>query len=99
MYRIDPSRKDLVEEFRANPVGHHSAELQQMLRLVRAEPFPGKHVLVCVRPHREWVLAKLTGRRGDPVEILEDQVFTRVEDAEWEVFRRRWKALTGENLE
>ena len=88
MYKIDPSRMDLVEEFRASPVGHHSADLQQMLNVIRAQPFPGKYVLVCVRPHR-----------GDPVEILEDQVFTRVEDAEWEVFRRRWKSLTGKDLE
>ncbi|MDE0241623.1 MAG: hypothetical protein OXQ84_15765 [bacterium] len=99
MYKIDPTRKDLVEEFRANPVGNHSADLQQMLNVVRAEPFPGKYVLICVKPHREWVLGRLSGVRGDPVEILEDRVFTRAEDAEWEVFRRRWKALTGECLD
>ncbi|MDE0416925.1 MAG: hypothetical protein OXI95_08335 [bacterium] len=99
MYKIDPTRMDLVEEFRANPVGNHSADLQQMLNVVRAEPFPGKYVLICVKPHREWVLGRLSGVRGDPVEILEDRVFTRAEDAEWEVFRRRWKALTGECLD
>ena len=99
MYKIDPSRKDLVEEFRANPVGHHSADLQQMLNVVRADPFPGKYVLLCVKPHQEWILGRLSGVRGDPVEVLDDQVFTRAEDAEWEVFRRRWKTLTGEDLD
>ena len=99
MYKIDSSRKDLVEEFRSNPVGHHSADLQQLLNLMRAGPFPGKHVLICTKPHREWMLGQLSGVRGEPVDVLEDQVFNRAEDAEWAVFKRRWKALTGEDLD
>ena len=36
--------------------------------------------------------------RGDPVELIEDQVFTSLEDAERAVFRLRWKAHTGYDL-
>ena len=67
MYRIDPDRTDLAEEFRANPFGPHSAELQKMLNVMRWEPIEGKYVLVNTVPHREWCLAQLPARRGIPV--------------------------------
>ena len=33
--------------------------------------------------------------RAAPVEVFEDKVFQRLEDAEWEVFNLRWKAHFG----
>ena len=99
MYKVDPSRKDLVEEFRRTPVGHHSADLLMLLNFLRAAPLEGKHVLVCTKPHREWVLAQLSGGRGSPVRLLADQMFTSIEDAEWAVFKLRWKQHTGEDLD
>ena len=98
MYRIDPSRSDLIEEFRRQPFGVHSADLQRLLNELRAEPFPGKHVLICVEPHRKWVLGRLSGVRGAPVEAIEDEVFSDPAEAEWVVFKRRWKAHTGQDL-
>ena len=38
MYKIDPGRTDLAEEFRRNPFGPHSAELQKVLNVMRWEP-------------------------------------------------------------
>ena len=99
MYEIDPSRKDLVEEFRKTPVGHHSPELQKLMNLLRAERFPGKHVLICTKPYKEWRLARLTGVRGEAPEVVEGAVYTTVEEAEWAVFKIRWKAHTGEDLD
>jgi hypothetical protein len=58
---------------------------------------PGKYVLICTKPHREWTLAQLSGERGKPVTVL-DLVFTSIEEAEQEVFRRRWKKFTGSDL-
>ncbi len=99
MYEIDPDRKDLVEEFRKTPVGHHSPELQKVMNRLRAERFPGKHVLICTRPYQEWRLARLSGVRGEPPEVVEGVVYTTIEEAEWEVFKIRWKAETGEDLD
>ena len=44
------------------------------------------------------MLGRLPGTRGAPMETFPNRVFTRVEDAEWEIFRLRWEALTGTKL-
>lgn len=95
MYRIDPDRTYLAEEFRANPLGPHSAELQKVLNVMRWEPIEGKYVLVNTVPHREWCLAQLPARRGIPVTLHRDVTFTDLGEAEWHIFRLRWKKHTG----
>ncbi|MSP83275.1 MAG: hypothetical protein EXQ94_10170 [Alphaproteobacteria bacterium] len=98
MYEIDTKRTDLALEFKKNPWGPHSAELQRILNRMRWEPLKGKHVLVCTKPHQEWKLAELPGERGKPVKVHEDVVFTNLEAAEWDIFKRRWKRITGQDL-
>jgi hypothetical protein len=99
IYRIDPVRDlPLAREFRDNPVGHHSANLQCILNLFRGEPLKGKYVLVCTRPHEQWQLAVLSGERGKPVELLSGAVFSDLKEAEWQVFKLRWQAATGAEL-
>ena len=98
-YRIDPRRdRDLVDEFRQRPIGHHSPNLQRVLNTLRGGPLAGKYVLVCTRPFQEWVLARHPGERGKPIELLREHIFTSKEEAEWAVFRLRWKEHTGEDL-
>ena len=98
-YRIDPRRdRDVVGEFRQKPIGHHSPNLQRVLNALRSGPLAGKYVLVCTRPFREWVLARHPGERGRPIELLREHTFTSKEEAEWAVFRLRWKQHTGEDL-
>ena len=99
MYRIDPERTDLAEEFRRNPFGPHSAELQKVLNVMRWEPIEGKYVLVNTVPHKEWCLAQLPGKRGVPVTLHEDVVFTDLGEAEWYIFKLRWKKRTGVDLD
>lgn len=98
-YRIDPKRdREFAEEFRRNPVGHHSPGLQRVLTVLRGLPLEGKHVLVCTKPHREWQLATLTGERGKPVKLVKGKVYRSLEEAEWDVFKIRWRAVTGDTL-
>jgi hypothetical protein len=99
IYRIDPIKDlALAAEFRENPVGHHSANLQRILNLFRGEPLKGKYVLICTKPHREWQLGMLSGDRGGPVKVLGGQIYRDLRQAEWDVFKRRWHASTGEEL-
>ena len=99
IYKIDPERDfPFAVEFLDRPVGHHSAGLQRLLNLFRGPPLAGKYVLICTKPHREWQLARLSGRRGQPVSIVEGVVFRNLETAEREIFRLRWKEHTGEEL-
>ncbi len=99
VYKIAPADRQLVEEFRNNPVGHHSPELQRVLTRLRGQEPAGKYVLVCTRPHEEFVLAELPARRGQPLKIHHNRVFHSQAEAEWEVFKLRWEQATGEILE
>ncbi len=96
-YMPTPDDRLLIEEFKQNPIGHHSPDLQRLLNRLRGAPMADKHCLVVVEPNRQWRLAKTTGIRGEPVKLL-PQRFSNLSDAEWHVFKVRWKALTGETL-
>ena len=99
IFQIDPVRDlPLVKEFRDNPVGHHSTNLQRVLNVLRGEPLKGKYVLVCTKPHEEWQLAILSGERGKPVRLVTGKYYRSLEEAEWDVFKLRWKAATGQTL-
>jgi hypothetical protein len=98
MFRIDPRRLDLAAEFRANPVGIHSPELQAVLNVMRSLPLEQRYILIRRTPFREWVLAQFTGVRSEPPRIYHDKVFSSAEDAEWAIFKLRWKHVTGEEL-
>jgi hypothetical protein len=97
MYKITPEDRQYVDEFRAQPVGPHSPGLQRILNAMRSAPQAGKFVLVATKPHREWTLGILSGQRGAAVKLT-SHVFTDLNEAELYVFRQRWKAMTGEDL-
>jgi hypothetical protein len=54
-------------------------------------------VLICTSPYCEWVLARHPGGRGKPFEILDQHRFSSLDEAEWAVFRLRWKEHTGQD--
>lgn len=92
-------RLDLAEEFRSNPYGRHSGELQRILNLFRTGPFAGRYVLV--RESRTWPLKLKLARFGtSPHENLTftGDEFSSYAEAEWAVFRLRWKDHTGQDL-
>jgi branched-chain amino acid transport system permease protein len=88
----------VAREFRANPFGQHSPNLQKLLREFRSEPVPGKHALLAIAPHRSWMLIELTGNRQKPFIRHEDTIFTSLAEAEWCVFCLRWERSTGQRL-
>jgi hypothetical protein len=95
MIQFDKTRVDLAREFRANPFGEHSPDLQYLLNIMRT---PGKdpfHVLLVDKMGERWTLAtKEPGTRTPPRRT--NVVFTDLKEAEWHVFRLRWAALAGE---
>jgi N,N-dimethylformamidase len=97
MYDIDPTRIDLAEEFKRQPYGRHSAELQRVLNRMRSEPFEGHYVLLRDGRFGPWRLARLGRRPQDPMTET-GHVFTDRKQAEWVVFKLRWKNLTGQEL-
>jgi hypothetical protein len=98
-YKIDPKvDREWVDEFRNRPIGPHSPQLQRVLNTLRGGVLAGRYVLICTKPYREWVLALHPGRRGKRFEILDGHRFSSREEAEWAVFRLRWKEHTGQDL-
>ena len=95
---IDATRLDLAREFKARPFGAHSGDLQHLLNVMRGLPIENKHVLVMTEPHRQWTLAEMTGEPPRP-RLLSNHVFHSLEEAEWHVFKLRWRELIGEPLE
>ena len=97
MYRFDKTRLDLAREFRANPFGEHSPDLQYLLNLMRRpgpEPF---HVLLMDRPFERWTLAVLTPGGSRPPRRT-NMVFADLKEAELYVFKLRWARLAREEL-
>lgn len=97
-FRLTADRGDLAAEFKARPYGHHSPELEAALDQLRMADPDGKMILVCSRPGREWTVARL---EGDPPRAIinAEPVFSSLEQAEWAVFKLRWKWLTGSPLD
>lgn len=98
-YRIDPQTdRVFIEEFRRRPIGRHSPGLRRVLNAMRYDPSGKQLVLVCRIPFREWVLGEMPAKRTEPMKIEDGPVFHSREEAEWEVFRRRWRLHTGEAI-
>jgi hypothetical protein len=88
----------LAQEFRAQPHGRHSAELQRVLNRMRSEPFRGRHVLVQERKDAPYRLARLGPAPADPISYTGD-TFVTLEEAEWAVFKLRWRSLFDRELD
>lgn len=98
-YRITDDDLQYAAEFRENPLAVPSPGLQRIMNLLRGGPKSGKYVLIVREPFRRWVLGRLPAERGQPMEVLGDHEFTDLAVAEWTVFKLRWKAHTGEDLD
>lgn len=84
----------LAEEFRAQPYGRHSPALEAALDRLRMVNPDGKFIVVCTDRGREWTVAHLVGE--PPRAVLHPElVFASTEEAEWAVFKRRWKHMRG----
>jgi hypothetical protein len=89
MHRIDPSRLDLAREYKHNPTGPHSPDLQKLLKLLRWEPLAGRFVVVQPRRDGPWYLARTTGPKGHPLEMFYAHGYTTLTEAHWALFRKR----------
>ena len=86
----------LAQEFRAQPHGRHSAELQRVLNRMRSQPFDGHYVLVQEYKGMPYRLARLGSTPAEPISYTGD-TFATLADAEWAVFKLRWRDLFGQD--
>ena len=87
----------LAQEFRARPHGRHSADLQRVLNRMRSEPFAGHYILVQEHKGLPYRLAQLGATQSEPISYTGD-TFVTLAEAEWAVFKLRWRRLFGSDL-
>lgn len=97
MLSVDATRIDLAREFRANPAGPHSTDLQQLLKLLRWEPVVGRYLVVQPEPEGPYYLARTTGLKGNPMELF-PSTYSTLDEAYWALFRQRWEQHTEKPL-
>lgn len=98
MHRVDPERLDLAREFKTNPTGPHSPDLQKVLKLLRWGTLSDRFLVVRPRHEGPWFLARTTGPKGHPIEIFRSRGFATQAEAHWALFRQRWQQQTGQAL-
>lgn len=98
MRPIDPQDLDLVRQFHEQPFGPHSAELLEMLKVLRWAPLDDRYIIVQRDPQGTYLIVKQTGRRGAPLLALVGEAYDNLAAAQCGVFRKRWEALTGLRL-
>ncbi len=84
---------DLLSEHQARPLGQHSDRLERVLNYFRRAPQAHKYVIVCTRSWEEWRIGVLSGERGVPPRLLEDERFDSETAAQHGVFLRRVREL------
>lgn len=95
MYRVDPARRDLVEEYLARPFGPHSLELQRLALHLRLAQPAGRLVALTVARHRAWRIGVYAGRRGTPIRSWDDTTYHSLADINRAIFLLQWQAATG----
>ena len=91
---VDADRLDLVDEFRRNPLGPWSEELRQLLWHLRAQTPVGRYVLERAG-ESSWHAVHLVGTRRPRGELVPGPAYETLQDAEWGLFRLRWRDQTG----
>jgi branched-chain amino acid transport system permease protein len=84
---------ELIAEHACKPLGQHSDALERVLNYFRRAPQASKYIGVCMQPWAEWRIGVLSGVRGVPPTILEDQRFTSEPDLQHGIFLRRVRDL------
>jgi len=95
---VDPSRSDLVDEFRKAPLGPYSSELQLLLWRLRAQVPAGRRYVLRQSASGRWQVAGLPLGRRPKWELLGGEEYDTREDCEWAIFALRWRDHTGELL-
>ena len=86
---------ELVAEHAAKPLGQHSDALERVLNYFRRQPTAGKYIIVAVRPWEQYKIGVLSGVRGRPAQVLDEETYASEEEAMHGIFLRRVRELRG----
>jgi hypothetical protein len=95
MYAISERDLPLLKEYRTVPRREWSMELKRLLNRLMIVPPEERVVVLAVTRTGPWRLCRRDGVRGRPFEPIDDRVHESLADAQWEVLKHRWLAVTG----
>jgi branched-chain amino acid transport system permease protein len=84
---------ELIEEHRTTMGKRRSDSLERVLAYFRRAALADKYAVLAVKPFAEYRIVALSGRRGVPPRIVDDQVFKTPEEALHGVFLKRVRDL------
>jgi hypothetical protein len=95
----DEVRERVIAEHRSNPIGkpgkagvpgvQHSEELGHLLDKLRRHPTKGKEVMIALKPFEKYAIGILSGVRGGPITILDNEYYGSEDEIEHAIFLRR----------
>lgn len=84
---------EIIEEYRRQPLGHHSEPLERTLAYFRRLPISQQYAL-----KREgdgtYRMISMSGKRGVPPSYVNDEVFQTLHDGYFGIFMRQIKDMT-----
>ena len=80
---------DLIEEHRRNPTGLHSENLERVMLYFRKRDLTGKYCVYAIEPFKKYRIVALSGLPGVPPRVVDDRIYSTIDDAYHAVFLRR----------
>ena len=84
---------EVMEEFKAKPLGQHSEALGRLLNYFRRQQQTDKYAVMVIEPFKAYRIVALSGQRGVAPRLVDEKVYPTVEDAHRGVFERRVQDL------
>ena len=71
--------------------------LAKVLIRMRAQPAPGKLVVLCTKLDQEWRIGRLSGVRGVPPTFVNDKIYADENEVQHDVFLMRLQEMSETN--
>ncbi len=84
---------DIIAEHRRKPQGQHSPALDRLLNYFRRASGIDKYAVLCIKPFAQYRLVALSGKRGVPPRMVDDQMYASPDEAYHAVFVKRVQDL------
>ena len=81
--------EDVIQEHENNSHGQHSEPLSRLLHFFSSAPQKNKYAIKHDRKNNSFKIIALSGVRGEPPRIVENEEFKTIEDAYHGVFLKR----------
>jgi branched-chain amino acid transport system permease protein len=83
----------VIEEFKAKPVGQHSEPLERLLNYFQRQALPDKYAVMVVEQFKAYRIVALSGQRGVAPRLVEEKIYPTIDEAYRGIFLRRLQEL------